>query len=101
MTAFRSSLLALVALCLASPASAACRVEYKAKQDSPLRLDFGVATLSGPACTSKSAASSELAQKLKSEGWTLLAIVSIVDGTRGGNDKDGNNNSSGKSKPEK
>ncbi len=71
-------LLALVALAAAGPAGAACRVEYKAKQDNPLRLDFGVAQLPDSACASKEAAAAALAPKLKKEGWTLLAIVSIL-----------------------
>jgi hypothetical protein len=70
--------LALAALLAAAPAGAACRVEYKAKQDNPLRLDFGVADLPDKACASKEAAAQALAPKLKKQGWTLLAIVSIL-----------------------
>lgn len=73
-------LVALTALTQADPASAACRVEYKAKQDNPLRLDFGTAQLPDSACASKEAAAKALAPRLKKEGWTLLAIVSILGG---------------------
>lgn len=70
--------LALAALLAASPAAASCMVEYKAKQDNPLRLTVGTAQLPDNACASKEAAAAALAPKLKNEGWTLLAIVSIL-----------------------
>lgn len=71
---------AMAALLSAQPADAACRVEYKAKMDNPLRLDFGVADLPDAACASKAAAAKALAPKLQKQGWTLLAIVSILGG---------------------
>jgi hypothetical protein len=70
----------LAALLSAAPADAACRVEYKAKKDNPLRLNFGTANLPDSACASKAAAAKALAPKLQKEGWTLLAIVSILAG---------------------
>ena len=78
MTGKTIPILALIALLTAGPASAACRVEYKAKQDNPLKLDFGVATLPDSACASKKAAAAALAPQLAQQGWTLLAIVSIL-----------------------
>ncbi|SPH23806.1 hypothetical protein DEA8626_02878 [Defluviimonas aquaemixtae] len=78
MTGKTIPLLALIALLAAEPASAACRVEYKAKRDNPLKLDFGVASLPDSACASKQAAAAALAPKLAQQGWTLLAIVSIL-----------------------
>ena len=69
-------LLSLVfAFGLALPAHAAgCYADYKAKQDDPLRLHYGVAQISG-ACNA-SAAAAELAPRLAAKGWTLLNIVS-------------------------
>lgn len=61
---------------LAAPAQAAnCYADYKAKQDNPLRLHYGVAQVNG-ACN-KSAARNELAQRLSAKGWTLLNVVSV------------------------
>ncbi|MFK7744725.1 MAG: hypothetical protein AB8B47_06715 [Roseobacter sp.] len=70
--------LSLIAgLALASTASAAeCYADYKAKQDNPLRLHYGVAAISQ---CSKQAAASELTARLAANGWTLLNIVSVFD----------------------
>lgn len=70
--------LALAATLAAGSADAKCTVEYKAKQDNPLRLDYGTAQLPDDACASKETAAAALAPKLKKDGWTLLAIVSIL-----------------------
>lgn len=64
-----------VALALASPASAECYADYKAKQDNPLRLQYGVAQVSDGNC-SRRAAEAELAPRLAAAGWTLLNVVS-------------------------
>ena len=40
-------LVPLLALMLAGPAQAECYADYKAKQDDPLRLHYGVAQVSG------------------------------------------------------
>ena len=71
-------LLALVACLAAGAADAACQVQYKAKRDNPLKLDFGTASLPDEACASEAAAAAALAPRLADKGWTLLAIVSIV-----------------------
>ena len=42
--------LLLICLGLAAPAEAACFADYKAKQDQPLRLAYGVAELPDSAC---------------------------------------------------
>ena len=61
---------------LAGPVHAAdCFADYKAKQDNPLRLHYGVAEVRGP-CAPQ-AAHAELAQRLGAQGWTLLTIVSV------------------------
>lgn len=61
---------------LALPAHAAgCYADYKAKQDNPLRLHYGVAQING-ACDAASAAS-ELVPRLAAQGWTLLNVLSV------------------------
>ena len=63
---------------LTAPAQAAdCYADYKAKQDDPLRLHYGVAEISGPC--SKSAATKQLTTRLQAQGWTLLNVVSVFD----------------------
>ena len=67
----------MAALIVAAPAQAAdCFADYKAKQNNPLRLHYGVARISQ---CSKSAAQSELKSRLADQGWTLLNIVSVFD----------------------
>ncbi|RID92953.1 hypothetical protein D2N39_04645 [Gemmobacter lutimaris] len=67
-------LLAAAFACLvAMPAAAECYADYKAKQDNPLRLHYGVAQVS--ACNKKGARA-ELAPRLAAQGWKLLNIVS-------------------------
>ena len=62
-------------LLLALPAGAECYADYKAKQDDPLRLQYGVAQVPDDAC-SPSGAQAVLEPKLAADGWTLLNIVS-------------------------
>lgn len=77
MKNFTRSMAILVALGTAFPAAAAgCYVDYKAKQDDPLRLHYGVAKV---AQCSKSAAEQELAGRLAAQGWTLLNVMSVFD----------------------
>jgi len=60
------------------PAMAAnCYADYKAKQDNPLRLHYGVAEVSG-ACTATNA-SAQLQERLAAQGWILLNVVSVFD----------------------
>ncbi|MCT8158501.1 hypothetical protein [Pseudoruegeria sp. SHC-113] len=70
--------LALLLATLAAPASAACYADYKAKQDNPLRLHYGVAKLPDDAC-SKTQAADVLAKKLSKDGWSLLNVISVFD----------------------
>jgi len=58
----------------ATAATAECYADYKAKQDNPLRLHYGVMQLS--ACN-EGRAKQEVAQRLKSSGWTLLNVISV------------------------
>lgn len=65
----------LAALALAPAALAAeCYADYKAKQDNPLRLHYGVAQISQ---CSKAAAQAELSARLAAQGWTLLGVMSV------------------------
>ncbi|AWB47127.1 hypothetical protein HYN69_00110 [Gemmobacter aquarius] len=74
----RLSLLAATLLALGGPASAECFADYKAKQDDPLRLHYGVAQVSDSACSGgRGAAEAELAPRLAAGGWTLLNVLSV------------------------
>jgi len=65
---------------LASAAQAACYADYKAKQDDPLRLHYGVAEVRGECSASN--AQSQLADRLSSAGWQLLNVVSVFDDSK-------------------
>ena len=73
----KAPFLALLALAsiTATSAGAECFADYKAKQDDPLRLHYGVAQISDGNCNTSGAAG-ELAPRLADAGWTLLNIVS-------------------------
>lgn len=60
-----------------SAAQAGCFADYKAKQDDPLQLQYGVAELFG-ACTPE-AAHVELAPRLAADGWQLLEVIGVFD----------------------
>lgn len=67
---------ALATLIAASPSQAAaeCYADYKAKQDSPLRLHYGVIAVNS--CT-PGQASPEVSARLQAVGWTLLNVISV------------------------
>jgi hypothetical protein len=69
-------LVPLLAVMLALPAQAECYVDYKAKQDDPLRLAYGVSQVSDAVCGKPKQAKAELAPRLAADGWTLLKILS-------------------------
>ncbi|MGB3246941.1 MAG: hypothetical protein WBB25_20585 [Sulfitobacter sp.] len=74
----RTTLSLTLALLVATalPATAAgCYADYKAKQDNPLRLHYGVARING--VCSRGAARAELEQRLSAQGWKLLNILSV------------------------
>ena len=66
----------LFAVLAATPAHAECYADYKAKQDDPLRLHYGVADVGDDNCD-KLGAKAVLTDRLASEGWTLLNVLSI------------------------
>ena len=67
--------LVLSFLIFASPASAQCYADYKAKRDNPMRLHYGVIQLQGDC--SQGAATAEVARRIAQGGWTLLNVVSV------------------------
>ncbi|EIE49724.1 hypothetical protein [Salipiger aestuarii] len=69
-------LIALLALGVPAAAQADCWVEYKAKQDSPLRLHYGIVRLPG-VCPDMAAAAAQLRPRLSSGGWQLLNVVRL------------------------
>lgn len=74
MTLRFSAAVVILAL-LAGPVSAECYADYKAKQDDPLRLHYGVAQVSDGNC-SPGGAEGELQPRLSAAGWTLLNVLS-------------------------
>jgi len=65
----------LLALSAPSAQAAECFADYKAKQENPLRLHYGVAQVSGDC--SRATAQSQLTKRLAAQGWTLLTVVSV------------------------
>ena len=65
----------MLATCGQVAQAAGCYADYKAKQDQPLKLHYGVMELGGDC--SKSAARLEIAARLKPAGWTLLNVQSV------------------------
>lgn len=65
---------------MAAPAHAACYIDYKAKQDDPLRLHYGVLQIrDDDACTSQQRLRAEAADRLAAQGWQLLNVMSVFD----------------------
>lgn len=67
----------LVLLSSAVVANAGCYADYKAKQDSPLRLHYGVAEISGN-CSVRNA-EQQLKERLADKGWQLLNVLGVFD----------------------
>ena len=65
----------LAGLGLAQAAEAQCFADYKAKQDSPLRLHYGVMEISGPCRPGP--ARKQVKSRLKQNGWTLLNVMGV------------------------
>ncbi|MDA5093060.1 hypothetical protein O2N63_03075 [Aliiroseovarius sp. KMU-50] len=72
-------LLSLAFTAIALPAQAACYADYKAKRDDPLKLHYGVMELPDTACSNKSAARKQVTDRLSSQGWVLLNVLSVFD----------------------
>lgn len=69
---------ALTAAILPGMAGAACYADYKAKQDNPLQLHYGVVKLPDAACAPGPAAD-VIASRIARDGWQLLAVLSVFD----------------------
>lgn len=67
----------LLALALAFPANAACYADYKAKQDKPLRLHYGVVKVPDPVCQNHDLAEKAVKDRIDKGGWTLLNVLSV------------------------
>lgn len=67
----------ILGLALAAPAGAACYADYKARQDNPLQLHYGVMEITGPC--DPAAATDEARKRLGAQGWTLLNVLSVFD----------------------
>ncbi len=67
----------LLLMLIATGAQAACFADYKAKQDNPLRLHYGVAEINGN-CTEERA-TNQLTRRLNADGWTLLNVLGVFD----------------------
>ncbi len=55
--------------------AADCYADYKAKQDKPLRLHYGVMQLRGQCA--KNSAQKEITGRLSRQGWKLLNVQSV------------------------
>ncbi len=74
----RSFFLAFASLIvLASSASAACYADYKAKQDNPYRLHYGVIQIDNSPCAMSDKVKSTVAKRLAAAGWQLLQVRSV------------------------
>lgn len=71
------SSLTVLMLLTAGSAQAACYADYKAKQDNPLRLHYGVIEINGD-CT-VSTAERQLPERLARDGWQLLNVLGVFD----------------------
>jgi hypothetical protein len=58
-------------------AQAACYADYKAKQDNPLRLHYGVTEVRGDC--SVATAEAQLRDSLAHDGWQLLNVLGVFD----------------------
>src|SRR6056297_131400 len=76
VTAILAPFALLLAMALPGAAAADCYVTYKAKQDDPLRLHYGVLLIGGD-CPDGRDAGNIAANRLASDGWTLLNVVRV------------------------
>lgn len=69
--------LSIAFLMAGAAVNAACYADYKAKQDDPLRLHYGVAQVSGDCSVSN--AQAQLPARLSRDGWQLLNVLGVFD----------------------
>ncbi|MBT8458652.1 MAG: hypothetical protein HKP37_12600 [Boseongicola sp.] len=65
----------------ATAASAACFADYKAKQENPLRLHYGVLEVNVQPCRMTRAVKDNVAKRVAAGGWVLLQVESVFDET--------------------
>ena len=69
----------LASAAFAEPALAACYADYKAKQDNPLRLHYGVMRMDTNPCAMSDGVRASVADRLAAAGWQLLQVQSVFD----------------------
>ena len=67
----------MILMLTAGVAQAACYADYKAKQDNPLRLHYGVTEVRGEC--SVGSAERQLRDSLSRDGWQLLNVLGVFD----------------------
>ena len=65
-----------LAIFLTQPAQAACYADYKAKQENPLKLHYGIMKFDSVECTA-SIVQKKVALRLLPHGWTLLNLLTV------------------------
>ena len=65
-----------LAIFLPQSAQAACYADYKAKQENPLKLHYGVMKLDSIGCIA-SVVHEKVALRLLPHGWTLLNLLTV------------------------
>ncbi|MCG6884776.1 MAG: hypothetical protein LJE62_13580 [Silicimonas sp.] len=68
-----------LAAAFACPVQAACYADYKAKQENPLKLHYGVVQVDISPCVMSENVRSSVADRLRSAGWQLLQVQSVFD----------------------
>ncbi len=79
MTRMFAIMVFFAALFTAQAAFAECFVDYKAKQDDPLRLHYGVMTVEASPCESSPQIDTDVSRRLEAAGWTLLQVESVFE----------------------
>ena len=74
-----SILLLAMFAAVAAPAHAACYADYKAKQENPLKLHYGVVQVDISPCAMSDTVRTVVRQKLQAAGWQLLQVQSVFD----------------------
>jgi hypothetical protein len=70
---------AVMVMALSTTAHAACYADYKAKQDNPLKLHYGVMKLSSGDCGGVGNPKAVVSQRLSQNGWKLLNVMGTFD----------------------
>ena len=65
-----------LAIFLTQSAQAACYADYKAKQENPLKLHYGIMKFDSVECTA-SIVQEKVALRLLPHGWTLLNLLTV------------------------